>query len=227
MEWILDHIQFIAIVAGVVAYWINQRRREKEGAEADYDGDGVPDNRKRRRLQPDARQSDPEVGERERRIRGEMLRKIAERRGGQPVPAGSPPALPSRTAPLQRSATAGPEDAPRPVSDGPLGELLRRALEARQRQEEAARAQSMAAENAERERQRRLHEQQLRELEEQRREELARAEEIARSQAPVRPPVPVAHLRGDFLQDLRGADNLRRAVLLREVLGPPVGLGRR
>ena len=227
MQWILDHVQFIAIVAGVIAYYLNQRRREKQGEDADYDGDSIPDNRQPRRSLADPRNPDPEVAERERRIREEMIRKIAERRGGaSPSPSAPPPPLPSKPATPQRRVLAGPVEAPRPASGNPLEEMLRRAVDAARRQEESVRAEATAAENAERERQRRLHEQQLRALEEKRRAELARAEAIARAATPIRSPVPEAD-RGALLQDLRGSRNLRRAMVLREVLGPPVGLSRR
>ncbi len=226
MDWILDHVQFIAIVAGVVAYWINQRRREREGQDADYDGDGIPDNRKRRRPLVDPRNPNPEVAEHERRVREDMLRKIAERRGGGRSSPTAPPALPSKPTVPHRRVPPGPVEAPRPASGNPLEEILRRAVDAARRQEESVRAEALAAENAERERQRRHHEQHLRALEEQRRAELARAEAIARTATPIRRAVPEVD-RGALLQDLRGFRNLRRAMVLREVLGPPVGLSRR
>jgi hypothetical protein len=45
MKWVLEHLQLIIVIAGAIAYWINQRAREKAGQEADYDEDGVPENR--------------------------------------------------------------------------------------------------------------------------------------------------------------------------------------
>lgn len=219
MDWIFEHIQFIAVVAGVIAYWVNQRRRAKEGESADYDGDGIPDVAERR-TSAERKGQDPEQAERERQVREEMRRRIAERRG-----EGPPPPLPSTSAEPSPPA-AGPLDAPRPVSQSPIEEMLRRAAEALRSREEAARAEAAAAEKAERRRLRQLREQAAA-LEKERQQELARAAEIARAQAPA-----VESLRGDaaresLLRDLRGAENLRRAFVLREVMGPPVGLGGR
>jgi hypothetical protein len=33
MEWILDNLQFLVIVAGTVAYWLNQRREARQAEE--------------------------------------------------------------------------------------------------------------------------------------------------------------------------------------------------
>jgi len=219
VDWIFEHIQFIAIVAGVIAYWVNQRRRAKEGESADYDGDGIPDIAERRKSAERTRQ-DPGQAERERQIREEMRRRIAERRG-----EGPPPLLPSTSSESSRPA-AGHLDAPRPVSQSPIEEMLRRAAEALRSREEAERAEAAAAEKAERRRLRQLRDQAAA-LEKERQQELARAAEIARAQAPA-----VESLRGDaaresLLRDLRGAENLRRAFVLREVMGPPVGLSGR
>ncbi|MBP7141888.1 MAG: hypothetical protein KBA71_08260 [Opitutaceae bacterium] len=220
MDWIFEHIQVIAIVAGVIAYWINQRKRHKAGESADYDGDGIPDVPQTRKLgdreNPDAAQS-----ERERQIREEMLRKIAERRGG-----GSPPALPPDLPAPARRAPAQPLEAPRPASSSPLEEMLRRAADALRRNEEAARAEAAAAEKAERRRLRRLREQALA-LEEARRQETAKAAAIAAHESPLIEFRRENLIRRALLQDLRGAGNLRRAIVLREVIGPPVGLSRR
>ena len=219
MYWIFEHIQVIAIVAGVIAYWINQRKRHKEGESADYDGDGIPEVPQTRKLgdrnNPDAAQS-----ERERQVREEMRRKIAERRGG-----GTPPALPSEVPAPPRHAPAEPLEAPRPVMANPIEEMLRRAAEAMRRSEEDSRAKA-AAEKAERRRLRKLKEQALA-LEEARRQAVAQAAEIAQ---PAVPSIQVKRenvARKMLLRDLQGAENLRRAIVLREVLGPPVGLGRR
>lgn len=219
MDWIFEHIQVIAIVAGVIAYWINQRKRHKEGESADYDGDGIPEVPQTRKLgdrnNPDAAQS-----ERERQVREEMRRKIAERQGG-----GTPPALPSEVPAPPRHAPAEPLEAPRPVMANPIEEMLRRAAEAMRRSEEDSRAKA-AAEKAERRRLRKLKEQALA-LEEARRQAVAQAAEIAQ---PAVPSIQVKRenvARKMLLRDLQGAENLRRAIVLREVLGPPVGLGRR
>lgn len=219
MDWIFEHIQVIAIVAGVIAYWINQRKRHKAGESADYDGDGIPDVPQTRKLgdrnNPDAAQS-----ERERQIREEMLRKIAERRGG-----GIPPALPSEPSAPPRHAPAEPLEAPRPVMANPIEEMLRRAAEAMRRTEEDAKAKA-AAEKAERRRLRKLKEQAL-VLEEARRQEATQAAEIARPTSLLIEIRRENVVRRELLRDLQGTGSLRRAIVLREVLGPPVALSRR
>ncbi len=219
MDWIFEHIQVIAIVAGVIAYWINQRKRHKAGESADYDGDGIPDVPQTRKLgdrnNPDAAQS-----ERERQIREEMLRKIAERRGG-----GIPPALPSEPSAPPRHAPAEPLEAPRPVMANPIEEMLRRAAEAMRRTEEDAKAKA-AAEKAERRRLRKLKEQALA-LEEARRQEATQAAESAQPTSLLIEIRRENVVRRELLRDLQGTGNLRRAIVLREVLGPPVALSRR
>ena len=106
MDWVTDHaLQIIVALSAAIAAFLNNRKKEKRGEPADYDGDGVPDN------QPDAGPlqggPDPEEAERTRRIQEEIRRKIAERRagGGQQVP---PPLV-----------------APRPVA-APVPEVLTR-----------------------------------------------------------------------------------------------------
>ena len=34
MDWVFDNLQVLLVIAGVIAYWVNQRRREKAGEEA-------------------------------------------------------------------------------------------------------------------------------------------------------------------------------------------------
>jgi hypothetical protein len=144
---------------------------------------------------------------RTRRIQEEIRRKIAERAGGGPItlppPAPEPP-------PLFREQTL----APRPVATEPTLRDFRR---------ESVPPPVMAPSNhaAVLERQQELAEQ-LRILEETRRTTQRKAALVAAATAKdtVHPFGP----RGDLLADLRGARNLRRAMVLREVLGPPVGL---
>ncbi len=92
-------------------------------------------------------------------------------------------------------------------------------------QEEAARARAAAAERAARERQMQLEEQ-MRELERMQRAEREKAaalRRVARTQTETAKSYS-GHAQRELVQDLRGARNLRRAVVLREVLGPPPGL---
>jgi hypothetical protein len=196
MDWIFDNLQLIIVIGGAVAYWLNQRKREKEGQEADYDGDGVPEARG-----PVAPNADAlEEAERTRRIQEEIRRKILERRGGTPPPVAVPaPAAEYREEP--EWLEEGPRPRPAPVAPPPL--------------EDAVLA-----------RQRALQEQ-LQALEERR--------AAARAKSTGFPPAPSANrparLPGmpstdlpELVASLRNPAAVRRAILLREVLGPPVSL---
>ena len=63
----------------------------------------------------------------------------------------------------------------------------------------------------------------LRELEEKRREHMSRAETFAEKTAETMGAAKTA-VRGSILADLRNPVSVRRAIVLREVLGTPVGL---
>lgn len=216
MKWVFENLQLILVIAGAIAYWLNQRAREKAGEEADYDGDGIPENRPaRRELTPANRDgTDPDHEERARQIREEIRRKIAERRGqAAPAPEAPPPPLP-RFDPFRPvfQEDAAPVPPPlRPVETAPVREIV------------VAQADDSALE-----RQRQLAEQ-LERLEEQRREarrqaarmqeERARAASAARAAAA--PAGAALGVRG-IGAELRDPRALRRAFVLREVLGAPV-----
>lgn len=184
MDLILDNLQLLLVIAGSVAYWLNQRRREKSGESADYDEDGIPENRPTVALNADAMEEEV----RTRRIQEEIRRKIEERRsGGASAPV--PPPLREEVAP--RSAPQPPA-----LDDGVLG------------------------------RQRALQEQ-LEALVERRRAALA----AARNDSPVTASATSAMAvgtappkSGALLRDLRNPESIRRAIILREVLGPPLAL---
>ena len=223
MDWIFEHLQLIIVVAGTIAYWINQRAREKAGQDADYDEDGKPEVRgaPTRELTPASRDgSDPEQEERVRRIQEEIRRKIAERRG-QPAP---PPLAPPELKPFRPLfEETPPPPLARPAEPPPVPAW----------REEPVREVTVSAndDTAALERQRKLEEQ-LAQLEERRREARRAAQEAARSggQAAAnmaydaaKPDVPGLSARR--LQDeLRNPGALRRAMVLKEVLGAPVAL---
>ncbi|HRP05734.1 MAG TPA: hypothetical protein PLV87_12555, partial [Opitutaceae bacterium] len=83
-----------------------------------------------------------------------------------------------------------------------------------------------AAEKADRRRLRKLKEQAL-VLEEARRQEATQAAEIARPTSLLIEIRRENVVRRELLRDLQGTGSLRRAIVLREVLGPPVALSRR
>lgn len=190
MHWIFDNLQLLIVVAGAVAYWLNQRKREKEGQDADYDGDGIPE--RRGTVAPNADALEEE--ERTRRIQEEIRRKILERRSGTPPVAIPEPVTEFR----EQSGWREQESRPKPPVVTPP--LLDDGVLARQRS-----------------------------LQEQ-----LQALEARRAAAKTRtafPPAPAERVRGatratlpELVTSLRDPAAIRRAIVLREVLGPPVSL---
>lgn len=192
MDWVLDHLQLIIVIAGSVAWWLNQRRTGQADAEAEP---------------PPQEKSfeDPELAERTRRIREEIQRKIEQRAKGyaheqpKPLPPEAPPELP----PILREIIMMPEPPP----------VVPRAatrLEA-QRNAEILEEQAALAE--------RLREAKLMKAAAQKRIEFEASTADHRAEAR-------SETRGTVMVDLRTPQALRRAFILREVLGPPVGLKR-
>lgn len=219
MNWILEHLQLIIVVAGAIAYWLNQRAREKAGQEADYDEDGIPENRpapraETRELSPANRDgTDIDQEERARRIREEIQRKIAERRrqGAPPPPMPAPPKLDPFRPVFQESAAPVPPPL-RPAEPETMREAAPAAYD----------------DSAALERQRRLAEQ-MQELEERRRAARREATAAARAQqepalAAAASAAPAAGGMRSLGAELRDPRALRRAFVLREVLSAPVAL---
>lgn len=139
--------------------------------------------------------------ERARRIRDEIRRKIAERAGGMPLP---PPAVPEPP-PLYRR-----EPDQQPVRPRPQPMPVEPQVAARP---EADPWQSIWAS------QQKLQDQ-MQALNDARRKA---AEFVSPQSAAAAKPAPVVH--GISLRaELGDRDRLRRAIILREVIGPPVGL---
>jgi hypothetical protein len=205
MDWISEHVlQIIIALAVAIAGFLNNRKKEKSGEPADYDGDGVPDNRPGQ-FEPQG--MDMDEAERTRRVQEEIRRKIAERRG-QPVP---------------------PLVAPRPVAQ-PIPEVIKRRFETPATPpplpSKAAQAAQAARDEEVLERQREL-ETQLRVLEARRAEHKRQAAEAAAplSAATAYRTAGATKASGaDVLADLRAPGGARRAWILREVLGTPAGL---
>jgi hypothetical protein len=217
VDWIWDNLQLILVVAGSIAVWINQHRREKNGEPADFDEDGIPDNRTPPRqdaktLTPASRDGmDPEQEERVRRIQEEIRRKIAERRG-QPAPGPLAP-QPMFEEPRERPMVFREE----PQVPPPLPTVREVVV--------------TYDDGAALERQRRMEEQ-LAELEKQRREARRAAQAFAESGATRAATSDTqsgaartaAVGERSLVQDLRDPRAVRRAMVLREVLGQPVAL---
>jgi len=186
MDWVLDHLQVLILVAAA-AFAILQKIK---GVRAP--GASTP---------PAA--EDPEQAERTRRIQEEIRRRIMERRG-------QPPGLPTET------ESAAAEPLPFPAAPPMIEEVRPVAVPPPL----APAVVVLSADQREMERQRVLL-QQLREWE---------------AVAPVHPggePAPVAgtgagvHAAGKpgwLRAEMRHPAALRRAIILREILGPPVGL---
>ena len=203
MEWVLDHLQIIIAVAAAIAYWLNQRRQGQTGDSAEGEGDERPEVSRR------DMQSDPEEAERTRRIQEEIRRKIAERAAGGPITIPPPAAEPP---PLFRTESS----APRPVATPlPQREFTREAVPSPVMAPPTFQATAAAV----LERQLELAEQ-MQALEAARRIASRKAAAVV-AQAAKQAPSPA---RGELMAELRGVRNLRRAMVLREVLGPPVGL---
>ena len=228
MDWILDNLQLILAIAGAIAYWLNARKKEQAGESADYDGDGEPDT-----LPQDGRslrEQDPTLlhDENTRRIQEEIRRKIAERQSGGPVapvrPAGQPAAMPS---PVAREVATAPTPPPVPMPVGPAVARRREIEGSPYAMEETRRAAEDREAAAVLASQRELAEQ-LAVLKQRRAETGRTARALREGQEAALATAAAGQARtGDdtsLLSDLRNARSLRKAIVLREVLGTPVGL---
>jgi hypothetical protein len=197
MDWILNHLFIVVFVAIGVANML--AKAKKAGAQ-------------QRPSQPARGSVDPDTAERTRRVQEEIRRKIAERAGRLPA---SPPITSS-------SPSAGPP------ARNIFQELARQMAEAKRIAEMQQRAQ--AADEAQ---------VQQRMEDEQKSRELAEARQLAEAQRTLQmeqqavaadysseadQKTTTASARDKLLADLREPDSLRRAWVLREILGEPVGL---
>ncbi|HSI08789.1 MAG: hypothetical protein ACAH89_11645 [Rariglobus sp.] len=205
MDWILDHIQIIIAVAGAIAYWLNARSKQKAGEAADYDGDGEPDTLAGgggRAMREGEREM--EQAEATRRIQEEIRRKIAERAGNAGSSGGRP-------------AHSLPTPPPMPVH-------RRESEVAREvRREETERDAAAVLE-----RQRALMDQ-LAALKARKAAEGVETKAIWNVDTSAATPVRARAQAGSgedvsLLAELRNARSLKKAIVLREVLGTPVGL---
>lgn len=201
IEWILDNLFVVFIIAGVLAQLLQAIRKKGQGDEED-----VPPVPRHGEFE------DPELAERTRRIREDIQRRIAERqRGGAPAPVApnpyeTEPAGYEEPPPLVREVVVE-RPAPPPLRvPAPAGYGSR--MEAHR----AAEILEQQAALADR----------LRQAEEMKAAALRRAAFEAKTDSPQ--AKQRQQRRGALLQDLRNPDALRRAFVLREVLGPPVGL---
>jgi type IV secretory pathway VirB10-like protein len=204
MKWLLDNLWIVIAIAAVIGKLLQAMRGKDTGT------NDMPAPPKEFEFE------DPELAERTRRIREEIRRKIEERRGQHTLPAEP---LPERTmlAPAERP----PEATPPPVVVE-LPEIIREVFQRQPVPEPPPmKAGFSVAAAEEAERQAALAEQ-LREAGEMK----AAAERRAAFEAGIadQETVRLQQLRGVVLDDLRNPAALRRAFILREVLGPPVAL---
>jgi hypothetical protein len=208
MSWVLDHIGLIVFFAIAYSLWRKARKFLKQVTE---------ETERRGRTRSTA--NDPEEAQRVRRIQEEIRRKIAERRGsdqrGQNVPRST-----SATPPVLRPAEASTSDS--------VGGTVRRVMAELERRIEAtvpAQIPEPIRRDAQLERQEQLAAE-LRSSEEARVLAARRTTQTAAA-AKMRAESEGGMLvvsRGNLLADLRDPRSLRRAFVLREVLGSPVGL---
>ncbi len=212
MNWITEHLQLVLAIAGAVAYWLNQRRAaaaEKKETEMEQ------------QAQP-ASMAEADDQLRAEQVRETIRRKIAARReGGPDTSAEEPPVV---FAPAPRETPLPPWMQPRPISPvdpfgGPKRPTAKRAEpEPVKTFEPPVLSTETLEASLERQEQMAIK---LQEFADQK----ALAERRAAAFAVNEAAVALRALAGDELRrDLRDPRSLRRAMILREVLGTPVGL---
>ncbi len=207
MDWIFDHLWVVVAIAGLAAKVLQAVRGQKPNARG---GPQEPEQPKEYEFQ------DPDLAERTRKIREEIQRKIEERRGQHTRPTVSQTETePPRIGPGDRS----PEATTPPVT---LPEIIRQVLQPQPVHAPNTRTETMAlAEEAER--QAALREQLL-EAEQMKAAAARRVAFEAATATSDKEGMALSGVRLTVLEDLRDPVALRRAFILREVLGPPVAL---
>jgi hypothetical protein len=205
MNWVLEHLQLLIGAAAAIAYFLNRQRTagREESEQAQRPAGNILDDQ----------------AERTRRVQEEIRRKIAERRGGSAEhrERQSPREI---VPPLVRPAHVPPLD----PFGGPMRRVVKKLEEAAAQLEERRENAEELARKAEAVRQANLAES-LRELESARAVQERRLTEVLLAQKRRKTEMHVSAVDiGDVRSRLRNPEELRRAVILREILGPPVGL---
>jgi hypothetical protein len=200
MDWILDHLFTLIIIAGVISQLIGAIRGRKR------DADNPPETPVHEKTF-----EDPDLAERTRRIREEIQRKIAERQRTARSETVPPPVEEER----EVVSTSTYEEPPPIVREVVVSRSEAAPLRMPANRVEAERAAEILE-------QQHAMQDQLRQLEEMR---AAAVRRTAFEQATANHASEARQRnRGELLHDLRDPAELRRAFILREVLGPPVGL---
>jgi len=199
MDWLLNHPLVLLFIAIAVANLVQKAKRA--GAQQ----------------QQQTRAPDPDAAERTRRVQAEIRRKIAERAArtlAEPPPVSTPTAVEAGSPPRSRNV---------------FQELARQMAEAQKLAESRESGQAAAEAQAQ---QRVADEQKARELAEAR--QMAEVQRTLQKQQqtvatpadydPADQKTTTISARDRLLADLREPDSLRRALVLREILGEPVGL---
>ena len=218
LDWILENLGLVIVLTITALSFLRGMFR---AGQTDESGPVAP----RSRMEGE---EDPEAAERTRRVQEEIRRKIAERQGRmvaveerrEPATArAEPPPLlpPSRVPPVDPFG-------------GSMRKILRKIEEAAEQRRESLPESFEPVESAALRRQRELEEQ-LRAAEAQRAEARRRAQEIMGkdigapgSQKRAWGSTNVRTAGASVREELKDPGALRRAFVLREVLGPPVGL---
>jgi hypothetical protein len=212
MSWILDHIGLIIFLAIAYSLWRKAKNFLRQVGE---------ETERRARQRPGAN-LDPEEAQRVRQIQEEIRRKIAERRGGDQRAMEAPQTTGDLPPPLVRPPAIPPTD----PFGGPGGRIFAELQRRMQPAESPPRIPEPVPSNTvQLVRQEQLTEQ-LRVLEESRAFAARRATQNSaalKSEAESESGQRTLS-RGHLLTDLRQPQSLRRAIVLREVLGTPVGL---
>ncbi len=197
MRWLLENPQILFVIAGAIAYWLNERRKAKQlKHEMEEELHREP--------------TDEEMAERTRQIQEEIRRKIEERQGDSPVERPARPAersapRPEAPPPLPspRSVLFSPDEAPGAAELERVMEEQRRYAEQLERLEAVQRARAAGIEAA-----------------------AAPLSMAAYSMGTSRSEVArrADPRAASMLAGMRDREALRRAIVLREVLGAPKAL---
>ncbi|MGH7944609.1 MAG: hypothetical protein ACREH8_15330 [Opitutaceae bacterium] len=208
IQWILEHLGIVVVIVLFVAQMVRGVMRQRKTG------------------RPEIRRDDGDEERRVREVQEQIRRQIAARRA-EGAPADTPPVLSGEAGagPVPRAETT---QMPEPFGGGPLGRMLEELQrKAQQHLPPPAPPPPVAVERrnvAELERQQRLADE-LKAIEEtrvvQRRAAHVASDKqlVARSESSLR-----VNARERLLDDLGDAESVRRAFVLREVLGTPVGL---
>jgi type IV secretory pathway VirB10-like protein len=199
MEWILDNLKLVIFVIVIVVYALKAMRGQSEAG----GGDAQPT----RRTMPG--EEDAAEAERTRQIQEEIRRRILARQRGEEPQAAPPPLVMEESQPVPPPIPVQPVPATRVEMENPY-----------EQQEQAAQAARAAAVLE----QQRALEEQLRQVRLAREAAMAGVPRIAPVSTPAGSTRRGASVRRALRDDLAGRGSLRRAIVLREVLGEPVGL---